>query len=137
MTTVQLAISNKSYAESVRELLLSKGEYAVLIVDRPDPTVAGLIVLEDCLLDSCTPDDPRRFVVITAYQDGERLSWLWRAGFRNVFFALDSPQTAYLAILTAKVRLSGQTRWRCVHASRKSVRNSLTSLSFRLERTKR
>lgn len=104
-TTVQLAISDKEYAESVRELLLREPQYAVLIVDRPDPAVAGLIVLEDRLLAGCTAVDPGRFVVILPRQDGEQLSRLWRAGFRNVFFALDSPQTAYLAIQAAKLRL--------------------------------
>jgi hypothetical protein len=108
MTTVQIAVSNRNFAESVRQLLSRDREYAALIVDRPDPAVGGLIVLEDRLLNECIWDDPWRFVVIIPHQDGEQLSRLWREGFRNVFFASDSPQTAYLAIQTARLRLGGK-----------------------------
>jgi hypothetical protein len=109
MTTVQLAISNTGYARALRDLL-SDGEHNVVVVDKPDLTLPGLIVVEAGLLgDLLNSADPARFVVITT-PETDVLSRLWGAGFHGIVFAQDSPRLAYMAILGAELRFFGKLR---------------------------
>lgn len=105
MTTVQLAINDREYAFFLRSVLLRGGEYEVVIVDRPDPRIPGLLVVADTLLDGLTSYDPSRLIVIAGRRDAAHLNRLWEAGLRNVIFTGDPLQTAYLAIVAAQLRL--------------------------------
>jgi hypothetical protein len=104
MTTVQLAIHNQRYADTLASLL-QDGSRLVEIVDKPDLRVEGIIVMdgnrpENLLLFEAQPE---RFVVI-ASKDTDLLSRIWDAGVRHVVFEADSPATALLAVIAAELR---------------------------------
>jgi hypothetical protein len=103
MTTVQIAIKNSKYALALRNLLAREG-YKVLIVQKPDLAVPGLIVLADSWLPALDTSQPERLIVVASQQGASDFLRFWRAGLRNVIFANDSPQVAYLAVLAANMR---------------------------------
>ena len=106
MKTVQLAIGNMEYAQSLRDLLLRDGTHRVYVVDRPDLRLDGIVMIDGdrpanlSILDS----EPERFVVI-AHKGSDSLSRIWDAGVRHVLFDGDPPNTAQLAIIAAELRL--------------------------------
>jgi len=67
MTTVQLAIRDSGYAQSLRNLLLRDGTHRVLLVDKPDLREEGVVVMEANGFEnlSLLSSQPERFVVIT------------------------------------------------------------------------
>lgn len=109
MTTVQIAIKDSKYAFVLRNLLIRDG-YRVLIVEKPDLAVPGLIVLADSWLNELRTSQPERLIVFASQQNTSHLRDLWRAGLRNVIFANDPPQVAYLAVLAANMRLFSKTK---------------------------
>jgi hypothetical protein len=106
MKTVQLAIGDSEYAQSLRNSLLRDGTHRVYLVDQPDLRIDGVVVIDGSKLDglSLCKDQPERFVVITR-KGTDSLSCLWNAGIRHVVFESDSPSTAHLAIIAAELRL--------------------------------
>jgi hypothetical protein len=111
MTIVQLAISNQAFRESLRNHLEGDGKHNVIVADKPDPSLSGLIVIESGLLGELwNPRDPDKFVVIVR-QGTEDLPRLWRAGFKAVVFSNDSAGLAYLAILRAEIGKRLETTW--------------------------
>ena len=111
MTTVQLATFNTTFLHALEELLLRDGNHHVLLVDRPDPSLPGLIVAEAGLLgDLSSLSMPERFVVVARPADD--LFRLWRADIRNVVFVHNPVKTVYLAILAAEHRLLIEMRGR-------------------------
>jgi hypothetical protein len=106
MKTVQLAIRDSEYAQSLRNSLLRDGTHRVFLVDRPDMRIDGVVVIDGNKLDALAScgDQSERFVVI-ASKGSESLSQLWNAGIRHVVFEGDSPGTAQLAIIAAELRL--------------------------------
>ena len=46
MKTVQVAIQDLEYADSVRNVLLQDGEHRVHLVKKPDVTLGGVIVMD-------------------------------------------------------------------------------------------
>ncbi len=110
MTTVQLAITNRDYALALESLLLPEAKYKVLIVDKPDPTIPGLVVLADSLLAEVDPSDEDRLVVIATQQDATHLRSLWSSGHRNLVLPGDSPEVALFSILAVHMRLLAKRR---------------------------
>ena len=106
MTTVQLAINNFEYAQSLRNLLLRDGTHRVLLVEKPDLNVDGVVVMEAKGFESLSllGSQPERFVVITR-KGTDHLTRIWDAGVRHVVFEQDSPSTAQLAIIAAELRI--------------------------------
>jgi hypothetical protein len=106
MKTVQLAIGDLEYAQSLRNSLLRDGIHRVYLVAEPDLRIDGVIVIDGSKLErlSQSGERPERFVVITQ-KGNDSLSRLWNAGIRHVVFAGDSPNTAQLAIIAAELRL--------------------------------
>lgn len=104
MSTVQLAINNQRYAATLAGLLKRDGSHEVALVDRPDPGIGGVVVM-DCRPENLRLIDvqPDRFVVI-ARKDAGVLSRIWNAGVRHVVFEEDSPSTAMLAVIAAELR---------------------------------
>lgn len=106
MKTIQLAIGNTEYAQSLRDLLLRDGTHRVYLVDVPDLRLDGVIVMDGdrpehlAMLDQ----QPERFVVIT-HKGSDSLASVWNAGVRHVLFDGDPPNTAQLAIIAAELRL--------------------------------
>ena len=106
MTTVQLAIHNSDYAQSLRNLLLRDGTHRVLLVDKPDLNVEGVVVLEANGFENfpLLNSQPERFVLITR-KGTDHLTRIWDAGVRHVVFEEDSPNTAQLAVIAAELRI--------------------------------
>lgn len=106
MKTVQLSIRDAEYAQSLRNLLLRDGAHRVNLVDRPDLSLDGVVVIDDDRFGgfSVLKQEPERFVVIT-HKGTDSLSRIWDAGIRHVVFAEDSPNTAQLAVFAAELRL--------------------------------
>ena len=106
MKTVQLAIRDSEYAQSLRNSLLRDGTHRVYLVDRPDLRIDGVVVIDGSKFDnlSVLDDEPERFVVLTR-KGSDSLARLWNAGIRHVVFEGDSPNTAQLAIIAAELRL--------------------------------
>jgi hypothetical protein len=106
MTTVQLAIHDSSYAQSLRNLLLRDGAHRVLLVDKPDLKEEGVVVMEANGPEnlSLLSSQPERFVVITR-KGTDHLTRIWDAGVRHVVFEEDSPNTAQLAVIAAELRI--------------------------------
>lgn len=104
MTTVQIAIADQVYAQTITGLLHREGRYRLLMVAEPDLTLEGVIVLDCEHLDQLGElDNPERFVLITAkYPD--KLARLWNAGVRHVAFREDSPRLVQLAVSAAELR---------------------------------
>jgi hypothetical protein len=109
MKTVQLAIRDLDYAQSLRNSLLCDGAHRVYLVDQPDLRIDGVVVIDGSWLASLSRrgEKPERFVVITC-KGADSLSRLWNAGIRHVVFEGDSPNIAQLAIIAAELRLPNE-----------------------------
>jgi hypothetical protein len=106
MKTVQLAIQDSGYAQSLRSLLLRDGAHRVHLVDRPNLGLDGVVMIDENTFQNLAPlsSEPERFVLM-ARKGTENLSRVWDAGIRHVVFEDDSPHTAQLAIIAAELRL--------------------------------
>ena len=105
MKTVQLALHDVEYAQSLRTLLLRDGSHRVVMVDHPDLKLDGVVVVDGGVDNlSMLEFEPERFVVLTR-KGTDNLSKVWEAGVRHVVFEGDSPNTAQLAIIAAELRL--------------------------------
>jgi len=111
METIQVSISNTPYAAALRELLARNGNWQVLCVDLPDPSREGILVLDpDCLRRLPLPlRNPERIVLITR-NDPDDLTRAWEAGVTSVVFDKDPLNTALLAVLSARLRVSRPER---------------------------
>jgi|ERR1700691_1040253 hypothetical protein len=106
MKTIQLAIRDADYAQSLRNLLLRDGAHRVYLVDRPNLGLEGIVVIDEDQFQNLAQHDPEpeRFVIITR-KATENLSRVWDAGIRHVVFEEDPPLTTQLAIIAAELRL--------------------------------
>jgi hypothetical protein len=106
MKTVQVAIHDPNYADSIRDLLVQDGGHRVHLVDRPDLTLGGVIVLDAASLDGLTvaPNERERLVVMVN-KERDDLFKIWDAGVRHVVFHGDPPHTARVAVLGVELSL--------------------------------
>jgi hypothetical protein len=106
MQTIQLVMSDASYAKKLKQLLSDNGNWPVSIKDVPAFHKGGVVVLDDKILASLSapPDYPDRVVLVTK-NDPQILSHAWDLGIRSVVFTTDSPSTTLLAIMSAYLRL--------------------------------
>jgi hypothetical protein len=106
MKTVQVAIQDSTYADSIRKLLLQDGRHKVHLVAMPDVQLAGVIVLDATELHSfpAIATEQQRLVVVV---DKERddLTEVWNAGVRYVVFHGDPPHKARIVVLGAELSL--------------------------------
>jgi hypothetical protein len=107
MKTVQVAIRDPEYADSIRSLLVQDGCHRVHLVDTPDVTVAGVIVADARHLNSvpCLANERSRLVVMVP-KERDDLTQLWDAGVRHVVFQGDPPHTARIVVLRVELSLS-------------------------------
>ena len=105
MSTVQLAIRNQRYAAALADLLQRDGTHKVVLADKPDLKVGGIIVLDGNVAENLVNFEaqPERFVVVTK-KDAGLLARVWDAGVRHVVFEEDSPSLAMLAVIAAELR---------------------------------
>ena len=109
MKTVQLAIHDFGYAESLRNELLRDGGHEVYLVEKPDLKRDGVVVMDEDVLNTFTalPESIAERLVVIARRGADHLAQIWRAGIRHVVFEKDSSSTAQMAILALELRLSG------------------------------
>src|SRR5216684_2730502 len=106
MTTVQLAIHDSAYAQSLLSLLVRDDAHQVLLVDKPDLSLDGVVVIDGSRFEnlSLLGSQPERFVVIMR-KGADHLTKAWETGVRHVVFEEDAPSTAQLAVMAAELRL--------------------------------
>jgi hypothetical protein len=106
MQTIQLVLSDASYAKRLKQLLADNGNWPVTIKDVPSFHKGGVVVLDDKVLVSLEspPDFPDRVVLVTR-NEPDILSHAWDLGIRSVVFNTDSSSTTLLAIMSAYLRL--------------------------------
>jgi len=105
MKTVQVAIRDAECSQSICDVLRREGRHTVVVVDQPDFSLDGVIVLDGEHLEriGLGIEQPDRFVLITR-KDPDRLARLWNAGIRHVVFEDDSSNTVQLAVSAAELR---------------------------------
>ncbi|HLK49677.1 MAG TPA: hypothetical protein VKT49_16155 [Bryobacteraceae bacterium] len=106
MRTVQLAISDTVYAAALRDALSHSGPWHVEIVERPNPAVPCVLVLDELNFErvSLPLVQPERVVLISR-QDPELLARAWDAGIVSVASLDDTLPTVLLAVMAASLRL--------------------------------
>ncbi len=113
MKTVQLAIQDPNYADSIRDLLVQDGGHRVHLVDQPDLALGGVIVLDAANLESLrvAPNERERLVVMV-HKERDDLCKIWNAGVRHVVFHGDPPHTARVAVLGVELSLGARASGR-------------------------
>ena len=106
MRTVQLSIADAGYAAALREALGRTGPWHVEMVDRPDPAVPCVLVLDEFSFARLPLPltDPGRVVLISP-QDPQLLARAWDARIVSVVSTGDSIPTVMLAIMAAALRI--------------------------------
>lgn len=101
--TIQLALHNSTYARWLGGLLNLDGQHRVRLVESPDLTLDGIVVVDELNLDALSPlADPERFVVFAKRTDN--LAPLWCAGIRHVVFEDSTLDSVRLTILATELR---------------------------------
>jgi hypothetical protein len=107
METIQVAIANAAYATALRELLARNAGWRILSVEAPDPRIEGVIVVDSQSIDGLPRaiENPQRVVLITP-NEAPHLAKAWEAGIVSVVFEDDPINTAILAIMAARLRVT-------------------------------
>jgi len=106
MRTVQLSIADAGYAAALREALARSGPWHVEMVDRPDPAMPCVLVLDESSFERIPLPlvNPER-VVLISQQDPQLLARAWDASIVSVLSTEDSLPTVLLAIMAAALRI--------------------------------
>ena len=103
---IQLVLRDSGYVLWLRSLLLEDGRHRILLADRPDLTLAGVVVIDEDNFEGLAPVlNPERFVVIVP-KGSNNISRLWDSGIRHVVFEEDSLRSAQLAIVAVEMKLA-------------------------------
>jgi hypothetical protein len=107
MQTVQLSVADRVYAAAVREALSRSCACHVEFADRPDPGLAGVLVLDESGFARLPLplSNPERVVLITR-KDPQLLAQAWEAGIVSVVSEEDPINTVLLAIMAAALRVA-------------------------------
>lgn len=85
INNVQIAIEDRVYAEHLRGLLEEDSEHRAYVVDRPNPAIDGVVVLDETTVGDVTipagRDGMRHFVLGNERADPDKL---WNAGVRRL-----------------------------------------------------
>jgi len=113
MKTVQVAIQDPEYADSIRNLLSQDGAHRVYL-QMPDVRLGGVILVDAMDLGSfpSLTNDPERLVVIVR-KGRDDLAKVWDAGVRHVVFHGDSAHKARIAVLGAELTLCSNRERSC------------------------
>jgi hypothetical protein len=107
ISNVQIALEDKTYAEQLRGLLEADGKHRVHMVAEPNPSLAGVLVLDETTVASLVvpegKDAMRFFVLANQAADPTKL---WRAGVRRLLAMNDPPELVLSAILYTELLLS-------------------------------
>lgn len=108
MKTVQVAIQDPEYADSIRSLLLLDGGHQVHLVKRPDLTLGGVIVVEAADLESLPLAGEQARLIVVARKERDDLCKIWDAGVRHLVFYGDPPHTAHVVVLGVELGLGSK-----------------------------
>jgi hypothetical protein len=106
---VQIAIENRDYAEELGRLLEEDNKHRAYVVDRPNPAIAGVIVLDETTVGHLgVPEgrDAMRFFVLA--NEASDPNKLWHAGVRRLLPAGHPTELVRLAILHTERLLNQQ-----------------------------
>lgn len=104
--TVQVAIQDPAYADCIRNLLLEDGRHQVHIVEMPEVSLAGVIILDSEYLSKLpAPAKEQKRLVVVAHKEHDDLSKIWDAGVRHVVFYGDAPQYVRVVVLGMELAL--------------------------------
>ena len=107
MKLVQVAIPDPEYADSIRNLLVQDRGHRVQLVERPDVTLGGVIIVDAANLDSLRlPPKERERLIVLVRKERDDLFKIWDAGVRHVVFDGDPPQTARVVVLGVELGLA-------------------------------
>jgi hypothetical protein len=106
MQTIQLVLSDHTFAKRLKQLLAENGNWPVIIKDVPSFEKGGVVVLDGSVFAGLTapPHYPERVVLVTHNQP-ELLARAWEMGIRSVLYDTDAPDTVALAVMAAYLRL--------------------------------
>jgi hypothetical protein len=107
ITNVQIAIEDQIYAEQLRGLLEEDNKHRAYVVDQPNPTIDGVVVLDETTLGHVgvlKETDALRFIVLR--KESSDPDKLWEAGVRYMVPAKYPPKLVRTMILGAEVRLN-------------------------------
>jgi hypothetical protein len=107
MKTVQVAIQDPGYADSIRGALLEDGNHWVHLVEMPDASLGGVIVVDTMCLNTfpLLANELERLIVLVDKQSDD-LSRVWDAGVRHVLFHGDPPHMARIMVLGMELALA-------------------------------
>jgi hypothetical protein len=115
MKTVQVAVQDPVYADSIRNLLLQDGSRQVHLVEKPDLDLEGVILVDSAGLDGFPlPPDEQERVILIVQEERDDLSRIWDAGVRHVVFRNDPLQTARIVVVGVELALERMRRPTCV-----------------------
>ena len=85
--TVQVAIPDPLYADSLRGLLLQDARHVVHLVETPDLSLDGVIILDAAGLSAIPAllSEQKRLIVM-ASRDRDDLAGIWDQGVRHLLF---------------------------------------------------
>ena len=108
MRAVQLSMTDARYAAAVREALCHSCAWHVESIEKPDPSQACVLVLDDIAFARLPLPltNPERIVLITARNDSQSLAQAWEAGIVSVVSPADPMSTVLLAIMAAALRVA-------------------------------
>ncbi len=104
--TVQVAIQDPAYAESIRDLLSQEARHRVRLVEKPDVALEGVIIADVAHLSNFPTLAKERRLVVMVQKDRDDLSKIWDAGVRHVLFYGDPPHRVRVAVLGVELSLS-------------------------------
>jgi hypothetical protein len=104
MTTVQIAIRNRSYARALRDLLVADGQHRVYLVAAPNSALDGIVVTDEHVLERLAASDEVDLAGYIVFV--ERLDFdanrLFQAGVRHVIHADAPPHVGRLIVIGAE-----------------------------------
>ena len=108
LRTVQLSIADGSYAAAVREAVARSCAWHVDLVERPDFSQNGVMVLDESSFEKLPLPlpNPQRIVLITTRKGPELMAEAWDAGIVSVVSEEDPINTVLLAIMAAALRVA-------------------------------
>jgi hypothetical protein len=104
--TVQVAIPDPAYADSVRNLLIQDVRRQVHLVERPNFDLPGVIIMDAMCVNSFpTVAKEQKRLLVLAHRQRDDLSKLWDAGVKHVMFYEDSPRWLGMFVLGIELSL--------------------------------
>lgn len=115
ISDVQIALEDQTYAEQLRGLLEEDNKHRAYVVDRPNPAIDGVMVLDETTVrDLAVPAgmDGIRYIVLA--NEASDPNKLWHAGVRRLLPAKHPAELVRFAILYTELLLSQQNSSRDV-----------------------